>query len=192
MAGRNLRLPGIDADQRTAVFPGDVLTGHAHRRDRPPCPALDDRQLRAVERPSHALSRRIWASVRVEFHSKSPNIKIFGRASAPHRGHSGKRGTARIVSGSISTSDPLSRKDPDPTVARALHALEAAVNFDDLLRGKARALEVSVDVGREDKSALALPVSPALAESQTPGAEWSGGKAPSGARRSPRPAWDPR
>jgi hypothetical protein len=46
--------------------------------------------------------------------SKSPNIKIFGRAVAPHLGHSGKRPTARIVSRSISTRTELPEKIPIP------------------------------------------------------------------------------
>ena len=34
----------------------------------------------------------------------SPNIRMFGRATAPHRGHTGSGGTARIVASSIPTT----------------------------------------------------------------------------------------
>ena len=57
---------------------------------------------------SCARSHARWAAMRSAWwpgtQKPSPNIRMLGRATAPHRGHAGRGGRARIVASSIATS----------------------------------------------------------------------------------------
>ena len=136
VAGRDIRLAGVDPDQGSTVFPRNAFARQANRRDPLPCPTLDHRQLRAAKTtqprayPAHlgVGARRLPLEI-TEHQDIWPRqgaaLRAFRQApDCPHR--------LRIDL----DSHRASRKDPDPTLVRALHALEAAVNFDNLLRGQ--------------------------------------------------------
>ena len=90
MAGGNVRLAGIDPHQSTAALSaGDVLAGNANSRDRLARAAFDHDQSRVIRRLDPIIQACICISVRAESHPQSPNMRIFGRAKAPQRGHTG-------------------------------------------------------------------------------------------------------
>ena len=134
-----------------------------------------------------AVIRRIWLSVRAESQPQSPNMRMFGRA-APRSAGTTVRMKRPHRLGSILDFEWLCRKDLRAAFAGALHSTKA-VNLDDPLRGKAGPLELAVDIGGENE---ALPGSsgwPSGEGSRTPHGEWFADRAPSGARRNPRPKW---
>ena len=59
--------------------------------DREPLPR------RRATRAARCCARRIWSAARSAIHAPSPNIRMFGRASAPHDGQDGSGAIARIV-----------------------------------------------------------------------------------------------
>ena len=63
---------------------------------------------------SQELIRACCASVIDEFHPQSPNIRMLGRARAPHLGQAGRGSAARMVLTSIATSERSAGKMPAP------------------------------------------------------------------------------
>ena len=172
-----------------------AMRSHVRRTVGTACPAPHsiDRKLRAArDDPATISSGASGRRSARSSHSKSPNIRIFGRARAPHSGHSGRRRLPASSPDRSRLSTALPGKIPIPHSLGALHALEAAVNFDNLLRGKARPLEMPVDIRGENEPALSHPARPASQNREPRVRRRSDDKAPSDARRNPRPARGPR
>ena len=156
VAGGHFRLAGIDPDQRAAAVPGRCsrrcmrTVGTAW-----PAPHSTTTTLASSSDVEPRLIRRIWASVARGVPAPVAEHEDVRPARAPQRGQTGKGGDRPHSLRVDLDCERLARKNADAAFAGALHSIEGAVNLDDPLRVEAGALELAVDVGREDESSRA-------------------------------------
>ena len=115
--------------------------------------------------------------------SPSPNMRMFGRARAPHRGRVGSGGRARVRGRRRRPSRP--RTTPAPRSQPSLEPVDGAVHLGDDVGVEPSGLELAVDVGHERAG---RPLACPAAEHGEAGVRHRAvGRARAGARRSPRP-----
>ena len=181
----HLRLARVDPDQRAGGRRGQLgLPAHGRHRAYPrparaPPTRRGDWRIQSACRPVGARSGPGW-------NDTSPNIRMFGRAEAPHDGQVGSGGVARMVALSTSTGRRRPASCRLPTAAQALQVVDRAVALGHVVRGEPGALELPVDVRGEHPRGPALRP---LSRTPKPGVRHGVPvTAPAGARRSPRPA----
>src|SRR5262245_8600055 len=170
VAGRDLRLADIDANERTVELLGDILAHVAHARDGGARAALDDDEPAPGQARAPAvealllLPRPALVPLRIPEHQ---DIRPGEGAADWTHWQRGDRAHGRLIDRDGRRLCRVNVPESAVTCSSCtLHPLDRSMHLDDLILGEASPLKVTVDVGGVDEAAARHAFGPAAQDAE--------------------------